>query len=589
MLPTLQSLVSGRPAAYLLDLFSMGNFKQHLTCSTLTGIAIGGIAYQFGFSTPTCLLSAGLCSMAGMLPDIDSDSSRSFQECIYLAAGLCSVLLADRLRLHNIDRDIIMLAGAMMFLFVRFGVGDVIKKITAHRGMFHSIPAAIFSGQIVFFLTTGTIEDRLFKACALSAGYLSHLILDEICSIDSTGKKLRIKKSFGTALKFYDGKRAGIAMCLYAAIVLLGFVAVNNPEALGDFDAAEEYLFAEIKSSDHSAEEIREALTHVRRNNPRREGGGRGTREKERAYSQSGFELVRSQGGNGYAADARPSITTGMEENPVSNPAMYATIHDHADARSTEAIVPQHRRTTEHQFFSKVRSGDETRSAQNARASSGESRLMMQGTRPGIPSVAVQNAGLLNTGTLNPLPSLDGNATNTNTTPPQSYQASMPIQLPWNNTTSGQPIQSQPIRGDSAQSNPIPNIQMLYSQALNHQTPNSPLNHSVQQESVPRLPFEVQGFQPTSLRGDYPTAQNDLAPLPFNMPGAPSSQSGLPLPSPGLPSYNNNYATHHASADDDDPFANPYTLSENDFAPRRRHQPGDMNRGPADLDALRGN
>lgn len=214
----------------------MGSFKQHVTCSTITGIVVGTGAYQAGFSLPTSLLSGGLCSMAGMLPDIDSDSSRSFQECIYLAAALGGVLLMERLRHFGVDKDIVILSGASMFLFVRFVVGEMIKKITAHRGMFHSIPAAVLSGQIVFFLSTGTATERVFKGFALFAGYMSHLILDEFCSIDSTGRSLRLKKSFGTALKFYDSKRTPVALALYALIGFLGVTAIKNPNWIEELD-----------------------------------------------------------------------------------------------------------------------------------------------------------------------------------------------------------------------------------------------------------------------------------------------------------------------------------------------------------------
>jgi hypothetical protein len=190
----------------------------------------GGAGYYFDFPLPTCLLSAGLCSIAGMLPDIDSDTSRSFQECIYLAAGIAAVLFVQRLREFGFEHDIILLGGAAMFLFVRFGIGELVKKITSHRGMFHSIPAAVFSGQIVFFLSTGILEERIFKAVALSTGYLSHLILDEVCSVDSNG---RLKKSFGTALKLFDTKRIPATLILYALIVCLGTAAAKNSENNG--------------------------------------------------------------------------------------------------------------------------------------------------------------------------------------------------------------------------------------------------------------------------------------------------------------------------------------------------------------------
>ncbi|MDR0869183.1 MAG: metal-dependent hydrolase [Planctomycetaceae bacterium] len=215
----------------------MGSFKQHIACSTATGIILGAGAYHLGFSVPTSLLSAGLCSIAGMLPDIDSDTSRSFQECIYFAAGLSAVLLVQRLReFSGIAEDIVLLSGACNFLFVRFAVGFAVKKLTNHRGMFHSIPAAVFSGQLVFFLSTGTVSERLVKAAALTIGYLSHLILDEICSIDSTGRTLRLKKSFGTALKLYDSHRLLPTAALYSLIVFLGFTAIKDPEIIKQWE-----------------------------------------------------------------------------------------------------------------------------------------------------------------------------------------------------------------------------------------------------------------------------------------------------------------------------------------------------------------
>jgi len=227
-------------------LFNLGNFRQHITCSTVTGIAVGGIAYHFGFSSSASLVSAGLCSFAGMLPDIDSDTSKSFQECIYLTAGIGCLLTAARLRYHGFDADLAMLGGAFMFLFIRFVVAMWIKKVTTHRGMIHSIPMAILSGELVFFVVTGTAQERLVKAAALTIGFLSHLILDEIYSIDSTGATLRLKRSFGTALKWTNPKRKGSVMLIYTLMVCFGFSALAHPEVI-------EQLNGNVEVADQSA------------------------------------------------------------------------------------------------------------------------------------------------------------------------------------------------------------------------------------------------------------------------------------------------------------------------------------------------
>jgi hypothetical protein len=193
---------------------------------------VGAGAYYVGFSMPVGLLSAGLCSMAGMLPDIDSSSRRSFQECIYFAAGLCAVMIVERMRFFGFDHNMIMLGGAIAFLFVRFAIGGLVKKLTVHRGMFHSIPAAILTGELVFCLSSGDFGERVVKSSAIVAGYLSHLILDEICSVDCAGKKIRLKQSFGTALKFYDSKHIVTTAVLYLLVIFIGAGTLRNPDLM---------------------------------------------------------------------------------------------------------------------------------------------------------------------------------------------------------------------------------------------------------------------------------------------------------------------------------------------------------------------
>ena len=166
-----------------------------------------------------------------MLPDIDSDTSKSFQECIYLTAGIGCILTATRLRNH-VDPDLAMFGGAIIFLLIRFGLSPLIKTLTVHRGMIHSIPMAILCGELVFFVVTGTVAERLVKAAALTIGFLSHLILDEVYSIDSSGTSLRLKRSFGTALKWSNPKRPGSVTVIYSLVFLLGFAACMNPELI---------------------------------------------------------------------------------------------------------------------------------------------------------------------------------------------------------------------------------------------------------------------------------------------------------------------------------------------------------------------
>jgi hypothetical protein len=53
-------------------------------------------------------------------------------------------------------------------------------------------------------------------------GYMTHLVLDEIYSVDVMGR--RIKSSFGTALKIFDRRKPGES-ALVAGLAILAFLA----------------------------------------------------------------------------------------------------------------------------------------------------------------------------------------------------------------------------------------------------------------------------------------------------------------------------------------------------------------------------
>jgi hypothetical protein len=68
--------------------------------------------------------------------------------------------------------------------------------------MFHSIPALLIFTGVAFLISGSTnLHLRYFKAGGVFIGVLSHLMLDEIYSIEWAGGRWRFKKSFGTAIK----------------------------------------------------------------------------------------------------------------------------------------------------------------------------------------------------------------------------------------------------------------------------------------------------------------------------------------------------------------------------------------------------
>ena len=209
----------------------MAGFKTHITVSSVLGVGYGGAAHWlYGVPWPTCVLAGGLCGVSGMLPDIDSDSGTPLRESVAFAATVVPMMLLHRFQRMGMSHESIILAAAAIYLLIRFGVAALLKRYTVHRGMFHSLPAAVVFGEIAFLLASGDdVRLRLYKAGAVVLGYLSHLVLDEIYSFEWRRGRLRLKSSFGTALKLF-GRSRWANLSAYVKLAILSAVILFEPQ-----------------------------------------------------------------------------------------------------------------------------------------------------------------------------------------------------------------------------------------------------------------------------------------------------------------------------------------------------------------------
>jgi membrane-bound metal-dependent hydrolase YbcI (DUF457 family) len=191
-----------------------------------------------GWEAGKTLLAGALCGLAGMLPDLDSDSGKPVKEVFGLLATLGSLFVFHRLRNTDLAAaDRILIAGCV-YLLVRFGVSWLFARLTVHRGMWHSIPAACFVSELTFLAGADVLGDAesLVLAGGVFLGFLSHLLLDEVYSVNLKGIVPRLKNSSGTALKLSsDSKLATLAtwsllaLVSYQSAVKLGYASDRLP------------------------------------------------------------------------------------------------------------------------------------------------------------------------------------------------------------------------------------------------------------------------------------------------------------------------------------------------------------------------
>ena len=131
----------------------MASYRGHLMFSTSLGLAYGGAAFWYGgLAWEPAAFGAVLTSLSGLAPDLDSDSGVPVRTLFSVAGLLVPVLLFRRLLAMGLPLPQIAIALGATYLFIRYGLCGFFKRLTVHRGMFHSIPGMFITGLIVFLL-----------------------------------------------------------------------------------------------------------------------------------------------------------------------------------------------------------------------------------------------------------------------------------------------------------------------------------------------------------------------------------------------------------------------------------------------------
>lgn len=194
--------------------------------SSALAAAYGSAAtYYLDMDWGPVFMGAGLTAVSGMLPDLDSDSGVPVREMFNVSAAVTPFLMMPRLSAlgFSAEQTLAILAG--VYFFIRYPLSAVFKRLTVHRGMFHSIPAMLIAGLAVFLLYHHpTLLIRLFLSIGVMIGFLSHLVLDELCSVDLNGVKVSLNKFAGSALKFVSPSWTA-TLGFYVILSVLGYLA----------------------------------------------------------------------------------------------------------------------------------------------------------------------------------------------------------------------------------------------------------------------------------------------------------------------------------------------------------------------------
>lgn len=204
----------------------MANFTTHIAVGTVVSGALATLTLAADVVAPQNLVAVTLAGALGsVLPDIDLKDSRPSRA---MFAGLA--IFASFAVLFNAATELSIAELWLLWLgtliLVRYGLHSIFHRLSVHRGIWHSILAAAFCSvttAIVFRHLLGKPDGVSWLAAVfMFVGYITHLTLDEIYSVDVMDT--RLKSSFGTALKLFDRRHvyASVAMaCATAAVIMI--------------------------------------------------------------------------------------------------------------------------------------------------------------------------------------------------------------------------------------------------------------------------------------------------------------------------------------------------------------------------------
>ena len=201
----------------------MANFPTHIAIGTVVSGALATVTVAADMVAPEDVVAVTLAGVLGsVLPDIDLKDSRPSRAMFAgLAVFFSFAVLFSLERKYSVIEMLVLWMGTLVA--VRYVAKAIFFHFSYHRGIWHSLLATAFCAFLtacIYSSLLGRNEGVAWLAAGFMAiGYLTHLTLDEIYSVDVMDT--RIKASFGTALKPVDLKHPGHSAVMAIATVLV--------------------------------------------------------------------------------------------------------------------------------------------------------------------------------------------------------------------------------------------------------------------------------------------------------------------------------------------------------------------------------
>lgn len=210
----------------------MADFATHLGWGAVGAGLAASATYAADVVPSGDLVTLTMAGVIGsVLPDIDLERAVP-SRLLFTGLGLllAFVVLFNFAATYSVTELWIIWLG--VFTSMRYGAYNLFHHTAIHRGIFHSLLAGVFFMALTAIILAYALGREPVVAWMAGLfvffGYIIHLTLDEIYSVDFSGA--RIKRSFGSALKLFDGRSASSSLLMAGALLVALMIAPPSAE-----------------------------------------------------------------------------------------------------------------------------------------------------------------------------------------------------------------------------------------------------------------------------------------------------------------------------------------------------------------------
>ncbi|HHS92144.1 MAG TPA: metal-dependent hydrolase, partial [Campylobacterales bacterium] len=136
----------------------MANFNTHFTVAAVASATVSATLLTMEVVTPEqAVIAFGIGTLGGLLPDVDSAHSTSIRVGFNVLALLMTIIIIF-VKSATYSLVEMALVASLTFVLIRYAFLELFRKMSKHRGMFHTIPVAIIWGIVVASLAQWFFE-----------------------------------------------------------------------------------------------------------------------------------------------------------------------------------------------------------------------------------------------------------------------------------------------------------------------------------------------------------------------------------------------------------------------------------------------